>query len=256
MKIIALSNQKGGCAKTTTAQLLSAGLSRQGRKVVAIDTDPQGNFSFGYGLADPEEGYSLYDVYRKRSDISDCIVPIRIGLDAIQGGIMLAGADMEFNQTGREYMLKEAVESLRGRYDYCIIDTPPSLGVLTMNALTVADEVIVPISCDAYSMQGLGQLVSFIANIRKYYNRNLHIEGLLLTRYVASQLTSKAVRSSLQPVATQLQTKIFRTMIRQSTAIGKSQLAQSVDLFESMPKEDVTNDYNDLIAEVIADMEG
>ena len=214
MKVIALSNQKGGCAKTTTAQLLSAGLSRQGKKVIAIDTDPQGNFSFGYGLTDPEEGYSLYDVYRKRSDISNCIVPIRIGLDAVQGGIMLAGADMEFNQTGREYMLKEAIENIHDRYDYCIIDTPPSLGVLTMNALTVADEVIVPISCDAYSMQGLGQLISFISNIRKYFNRSLHIEGLLLTRYVASQLTSKAVRNSLQPVADQLQTKIFRKQER------------------------------------------
>ncbi len=256
MKIIALSNQKGGCAKTTTAQLLSAGLSRHGKKVIAIDTDPQGNFSFGYGLADPEEGYSLYDVYRKKAAVSDCIIPIRSGLDVIRGGIMLAGADMEFNQTGREYMLKEAIESIRDQYDYCIIDTPPSLGVLTMNALTIADEVIVPISCDVYSMQGLGQLVSFISNIRKYYNRGLHIEGLLLTRYVAAQVKSKAVRNSLQPVADQLQTKIFRTMIRQSTAIGKSQLAQSVDLFEAMPKEDVTDDYRNLITEVLDDMEG
>ena len=150
MKVIALSNQKGGCAKTTTAELLSAGLSRQEKKILAIDTDPQGNFSFGYGLPDPEEGFSLYDVYRKKSDINDCIVPIRTNLDAVQGGIMLAGADMEFNQTGREYMLKEAIEGICDRYDYCIIDTPPSLGVLTMNALTVADEVIVPISCDSH----------------------------------------------------------------------------------------------------------
>lgn len=256
MKIISLSNQKGGCGKTTTAQALASGLARRGRSVLAIDGDPQCNFGFGLNIPDPEDGKTLHEVLQGKVSIDDCIIPVLTGFDILPGSIILTGADMEFiTRTHREYMLQEALRGLQRQYDYCIIDSPPSLGILTMNILTASDGVIVPVDCGAYSVQGLSQLVGFIQNVRQYCNPGLKITGILLTKYRSGRIVSRQIREGLLPVAEQLQTELFDTTIRDAAAIGKAQFMQQ-DIFSAFPKEDVTADYLRFIDEFLDKTEG
>ena len=162
---------------------------------------------------------------------------------------MLSSADMDFTQTGREYMLSEALEEVSGNYDFCIIDTPPTLGVLTVNAMTAADYVIVPLTADLYALQGLTQLNGLINNIRKYCNRGLKIAGVLLTKYNDRQNISKALKGSIEQAAEKLGAQVFETCIREGVAIREVQLMKS-DLFTEAPKAKVTQDYNDFISEL------
>ena len=164
MKVITLSNQKGGVAKTSTSNALSAGLYNRGYKVLAVDLDPQCNLSFSCGMDMLNTEKTLFDVFKGNADVTETIIPIKLGFDLLPGGLTLAGADMDFTQTGREYMLSEALEKVSENYDYCIIDTPPTLGVLTVNAMTAADYVIIPTTADIYAMQGFTQLYALIQN--------------------------------------------------------------------------------------------
>lgn len=155
MKKIVLACQKGGVAKSTTVYTMSAGLNNMGYKVLMIDTDPQANLSFTTGLDVANVKNSLYDVFKGTIPINKAINTSRIGFDIVTGGLNMISADMEFTQTGREYMLKEAIESIEDEYDYCLIDTAPHMGILTINALTAADTVIIPITADIYALMGL-----------------------------------------------------------------------------------------------------
>ncbi len=159
---------------------------------------------------------------------------------------------MDFTQTGREFMLSEALETISDQYDYAIIDTPPTLGILTVNALTASHGVIIPMAADAYSLQGLSQLHGLIQSIRRYCNRDLQIMGLLLTKYNGRQNVSKTVSDLIQKAADQLQTKVYQTKIRESVAIREAALLQS-DFLTEAPKASATVDYNEFIEEVIND---
>src|SRR5699024_1717721 len=159
----------------------------------------------------------------------------KLGFDLLPGGLTLAGADMDFTQTGREYMLMEALEKVSEKYDYCIIDTPPTLGILTVNALTAADYVIVPMTADIYALQGLTQLNALIQNVRRYCNKGLKIAGILLTRYNDRQIISKTLKTNIGQAAERLSTEVFKTYIREGVAVRETQLLQS-DLFTDAPK--------------------
>lgn len=248
MKTITLSNQKGGVAKTTTTGALASGLSKKGYKVIAVDLDPQCNLSLGAGADILSMDQTLYDVFKGTAELQDIITETQMGYDLIAGGLSLAGADMEFTQTGREFMLKEALESLRADYDYCIIDTPPTLGILTVNALTASDSVIIPLTADLYSIQGLSQLNLLIESVRKYSNRDLKIAGLLITRHDERTNVSKALMDQITQTAEKLGTVVFSQPIRNSVAVRESQVMRS-DLFTEAPKANATVDYQSFIDE-------
>lgn len=249
MKTVVFSNQKGGVGKTTSAAALAAGLSSRGYKVVAVDLDPQCNFCLSSGVDMLTVGHTLYDVFKGDAQVDDVIVP-GLGYAIIPGGLALAAADMEFTQTGREYMLSEALEAVSDRFDFAVIDTPPTLGILTINALTAADGVIIPLTADVYALQGLNQLNGLINSVKKYSNKGLKIFGLLLTKYNERQNVTKALRDQVEAAAAQLETKVFETAIRESVAVREAQLLHS-DFLKEAPNANAAVDYEAFITEFI-----
>ena len=249
MKTIALSNQKGGVAKTTTAAALASGLSGRGFKVLAVDLDPQSNLGFSSGADLLNMTATLYDVFKGTAELQNAIQHLE-DYDIVVGGLSLAGADMDFTQTGREFLLKEALETVGAGYDFCLLDCPPTLGILTVNALTAADSVIVPITADAYSLQGLSQLKLLIDRVRKYSNRELVIAGLLITRYDDRTNVSKALSDQIYQTAERLGTKVFSKPIRNSVAVREAQVLRS-NLFTEAPRANATKDYTAFIDELL-----
>ena len=177
VKIVAIANQKGGVGKTTTAVNLSTILAKKGKKVLIVDTDPQGNATSGLGVEKQVE-YSVYDVIVNDVEIQDAIQPTQIkNLKICPSNINLAGAEVELvSMISREQRLKEKLDDAKNIYDYIIIDCPPSLGLLTLNAFTAADSVLVPIQCEYYALEGLGQLLNTINLVKKHLNRNIAID--------------------------------------------------------------------------------
>ena len=248
MKVITLANQKGGVSKTTTAAALASGLSHKGYKVLAVDLDPQCNLSAGAGVDVLNQSGLLYWVFKRETEIEAAIYRSEIGCSVLPGGLLLAGADMEFTQTGREYMLSEALERVSEAFDYCVIDTPPTLGILTTNALTASQSVIIPLTADAYALQGLTQLNGLIQNVRRYCNRGLTVAGLLLTRFNDRQNVTKAIQKQIEAKAAEIGTRVFGTKIRESVAVREAALLRG-DIFTEAPKANATLDYTAFIDE-------
>lgn len=249
MKTIVLSNNKGGVCKTTTAYALAAGLNNHGKSVLIVDIDPQANLSDTAGVDLLNLKASLYDVFKSKASIEDAIQPIKLQMDIVTAGLDMTSADMEFTQTGREYMLKEAIETVQGRYDYCVIDTPPTLGILTMNAVTAGDFIIIPMFADRYSLQGIRQLGGFINNSRKYTNPGLSIMGLLLTKYKPKETLPQVLAQDIEKAAEQLATKVFKARIRESAAVRETQELKG-SLYDEAPKATATQDYIEFVKEV------
>ena len=172
--------------------------------------------------------------------------------DVLPANKALAGADAYIKETGKEYRLKEALENVADQYDYIIIDTPPALGILTVNALTACQSVIIPSQADIYSIQGIEQLSETMKPVKKYCNPGLEIEGILLTRYSARSVLSREVADMLEELAAKLGTKLFKTKIREAIAVKEAQISQQ-SLFEYSPKAKPTEDYNALIDELIGE---
>lgn len=250
MKVLTLSNQKGGVAKTTTSIAIATGLFNKGFRVLAVDLDPQTNMTFSCGVDTMHQDGTLFDVFKGEKKVNDIIVTTNVGFGLIPGCLSLASADMDFTQTGREYMLNEALKEIEPEYDYCVIDTPPTLGILTVNALTSSDVVIVPMNADVYSVQGLSQLNQQIQNVRKYCNPRLKIGGLLLTKYNDRQNVSKTTKELIGSVSGQLETKVFNTFIRESVAVRESALMQC-DMFKESPNSNASVDYMEFVNELI-----
>ena len=181
-KIIAVTNQKGGVGKTTTAVNLSACVAEKGRRVLLVDIDPQGNASSGLGCA-AKNRRSIYDVLVGETPAKDAILTTRFGpLSLLPSSIQLAGAEIELLALpGRETLLREALASVREEYDYLLIDCPPSLSLLTLNAMAAADSVLVPIQCEYYALEGVGQLMNTLQLVKKGLNPHIEVEGIVLT---------------------------------------------------------------------------
>jgi len=246
MKIIAVINQKGGVGKSTTASAIGGGLTREGAKVLSVDLDPQCNLSYLMeanisGLTQA----SAIDVLQGNASASDALQHTAQG-DLIAASPALAGADMVLTATGKEYRLKEALEALAGGYDYCVIDTPPALGILTVNALTACNGCIIPAGADFLSLQGIGQLHG---TIRKYCNPGLKVYGIVLTRYSARAVISREVSAMMEDTAATLQTRLYDTRIRECTAIKEAQ-AMRQDIYTYAPRSNATADYMALIKEI------
>lgn len=243
MEVVAIVNRKGGVGKTATAQALGAGLARKKKKVLYIDLDSQTNLS--YGLGADAAGLSSMDVLLGEATAQEAIQHTPQG-DVIAGSEALAGADAAIDGTGKEYRLKEAIDGLQ--YDYIIIDTPAQLGTLTVNALTAANSVVIPVQAEVYSLQGIGQLSKTIEAVKKYCNRDLYIRGILITRYNGRAVISKDMQSNLKDAAEQLKTKLYSTPIRECVSIKEAQAIQQ-DIYTYAPRSNAAKDYEAFIKE-------
>lgn len=245
--IISVTNQKGGVGKTTTAQSLGAGLTAKKFKVLLIDLDPQGNLSYSIG-ADADK-QTIYEVLKKDVDVSD-VIQKTSSADIIPANILLSGAELEFTKTGREYLLDEILSKLTTIYDYIIIDTPPALSVLTINAFTASDKLIIPMGADMFSLQGIGQLKSTIDQVKRYCNKKLEVEGILLTKHNPRTILSKDLTDVVNNVAKQLNTKVFKSFIRSSVSIQEAQ-TQQTNIIDYAPTATAQSDYLKFIDEFL-----
>lgn len=246
MKTIAIINQKGGVGKSTTALSVGAGLGYRGRSVLFIDLDPQGNLSHTTGAGNGHPG--SVDVLSGRVSAEAAIQ--RAQWDIIASSPSLTGADAMITSTGKEYRLKEALEPILDRYDHIVIDTPPTLGILTVNALTACQGCLIPAQADIYSLQAISQLYGTIQTIQKYCNPDLRVLGILLTRYNNRAIISREVADMIAETASAIKTKLFSTKIRECTAIKESQAVKQ-NILAYAPKSNAAVDYNKLIDELL-----
>ena len=219
-KIISIANQKGGVGKTTTSVNLSSCLALAGKKVLLIDADPQGNATSGVG-GNKNIEKSTYDVIINGEDIKNVIQKCSVeNLDVCASNINLAGAEVQLvSQLSREHKLKEALDKVKDEYDYIIIDCPPSLGLVTLNALTASNTVLVPIQCEYYALEGLGQLMSTIDLVQRHLNKDLDVEGVVLTMYDARTNLSLQV---VENVKDNLQQMIYKTIIPRNVRLAEA----------------------------------
>lgn len=224
-KVIVVTNQKGGVGKTTTCAALTGIFRSRDKRVLAIDMDPQGNLSFSLGAED--EGYTIHDVMTGKCNIRRAIKTTNI-CDVITSNILLSGSELELTSNRREFILKEILLTIREAYDYIIIDTPPALSILTINAYTAADDLIIPMTPEILSLQGIAQLKQTILAVKKYYNKKLNIRGILLTKYVAKQQLATEVAEMVEIVAEQLNTVVLDTKISVSVAVAEAPAHQEV----------------------------
>lgn len=216
-------NQKGGTGKTTTAAALVSYYQDQGKKALAIDLDPQCNLSLALGADTAHR--SILGALTGEADPAECIQHTKNG-DIICGSPALAAADSILNSTGKEYKLREALDALAGQYEHIIIDSPPALGVLSVNALTAADTCIIPCQADIFSIQGLQQLADTIKQVRRYCNSNLSIAGILLTRHNPRTVLGRDLQTVIERAAADMNTIVFKTAIRDSVIIKQAQALQ------------------------------
>lgn len=233
-KIIGVANQKGGVGKTTTAVNLAAALGVLEKKVLLIDADPQANATSGLGIE--EVNYSTYHLLEHSVDVRECIQKTTSpNLDLIPSHIDLVAAEIELvDRDKREYMLKKALDDVKSEYDYIIIDCAPSLGLITVNALTAADSVVIPIQCEYFALEGLGKLLNTIKNVQKIHNNDLDIEGLLLTMYDSRLRLSNQV---VEEVNTHFPEMVFETIIARNVRLSEApSFGESILMYDAESK--------------------
>ncbi|AHK41616.1 partition protein, ParA-like protein [Bacillus anthracis] len=249
-KIIAIANQKGGVGKTTTSVNLGAGLAQVGKKVLLVDIDAQGNATTGVGIEKSELDQCIYNVLVEDADVQGVIQKTATeNLDVLPATIQLAGAEIELVPTiSREVRLQRALQPVRDEYDYIIIDCPPSLGLLTINALTAADSVIIPVQCEYYALEGLSQLLNTVRLVQKHLNKNLAIQGVLLTMLDAR--TNLGIQV-IDEVKKYFRDKVYRSIIPRNVRLSEAP-SHGKPIMQYDAKSRGAEVYIDLAEEVIA----
>ena len=248
-KIIAISNQKGGVGKTTTAINIASFLAITETPILLVDMDPQANASTGLGINVKDSQLSIYDMLINNKNIKKCISDTEIDyLNILPATSQLAGAEIELvSMFTRESILKECLANIYGKYKYIIIDAPPSLGLLTINVLTAADSVIIPIQCEYYALDGLSQLLNTIRLIQKNLNPKLIIEGILITMYDSRLNLSKQV---VQEVVEYFGDKVYDTFINRNVRLGEAPShGKPIILYD--PSSTGSNNYMNLVTEIL-----
>ncbi|MGP4117055.1 ParA family protein [Levilactobacillus zymae] len=248
--IIALANQKGGVGKTTTGVNLGAALATDGKKVLLVDTDAQGNATSGVGIQKASIQREIYNVLVDEIPIRDAILPTQhAGLDVVPATIQLSGAEIELTpMMARETRLKDALDEVRDDYDYILIDCPPSLGLLTINAFTAADSILIPVQSEYYALEGLTQLLNTVKLVQKHFNRNLKIEGVLLTLYDARTNLGKQVNAEVKKY---FQNKVYDTIIPRNVQLAEAP-SHGMPIIDYAPKSKGAEVYTELAKEVLA----
>lgn len=220
-RIISVANQKGGVGKTTTTVNLGSSLAFMGKKILLVDIDAQGNATSGMGIRKPDVTKDIYDVLVNEVPIQEAIVPSsREGLDIVPATLQLAGAEIELtSMMARESRLKLALNEVKDQYDYILIDCPPSLGHLTINAFTASDSILIPVQCEYYALEGLSQLLNTVRLVQKHFNPELEIEGVLLTMYDARTNLGAEV---VEEVRRYFQEKVYETIIPRNVRLSEA----------------------------------
>lgn len=250
MKIISVSNIKGGVGKTTTVAVLAVGLVEKGYKVLMVDSDPQANLSICFMQEQSDEIPSLYHVYSEEGHIEDVKTRIKDRLDIVPRDFSLCNADMQFLKAGRLKMLQRAFKRLKTEYDFAVIDTSPNMGILSLNAFFVSDYVIVPAAVDSFSLKGIMLLKETIDDVSEEAGKELPVAGILLTKYNSRTKVSKLLEKSLNSAAALLDTELFKNRIRQAVVLQECQIAKE-DLFSYAANAKVTEDYRGFINEFL-----
>lgn len=246
--VISISNQKGGVGKTTTTYALSAILSDRGYRVLSVDLDPQGNLTFCLA-GDNETSPTIYDVFKGNIKLRQAIQSTEC-CDLVTSNILLSAVDMEFTNLGREYIFSDALRPVLPLYDYVLIDTPPALSILTINAFTASDYILVPMNADIFSLQGMAQLSDTISRVKLYCNPKLEYAGILLTRCNSRARLTTEVRGTAELLAKDLGIPLFNASVRNSVAISESQSLQENPM-RYVAKNPVMQDYIDFVDEML-----
>ena len=249
--ITTITNQKGGVGKTTTAAALLSCLSQRGARVLGVDLDPQGSLGFSMGL-DIEHCATIYDVFRGVAEPADVICSTDV-CDVLPSNILLSAAEMEFNKPGREFLLKAALSKVADGYDYILIDTPPALNILTVNAYVASDSLIIPMAPEVLSLLGVSQIKETIESVRSYYNSRLQVLGILLNRYNGRLNLSREMLELAQEIARQLNTRVFDSKIRSSVSVAEAP-AHGQSINDYAPRSKPALDFAALCEEIAGDV--
>lgn len=247
-RVISIANQKGGVGKTTTSINISTILAKKGKKVLLIDADPQGNATSGIGIEKKTEK-SIYDVIIEETKIEEVVLETQVkNLKICPSNINLAGAEVELvSMMSREYRLKERIEEEKENYDYIIIDCPPSLGLITLNAFTASDSVLIPVQCEYYALEGLEQLMNTVNLVKKHLNKELELEGAVLTMYDARTNLSNQV---VKEVKNYFEDQVYKTVIPRNVRLSEApSFGMPISLYD--PKSKGAKCYDKLVKEIL-----